>query len=94
MEIPRSIIGAVNALLAPYGEAYSSISAPPSSKGFTDWKGAAKYVGCSAATIRRAVIRGELPPPKKLGVGYNGCVAISIESLDKWVESKPDAVQR
>lgn len=96
MEIPSNIVAAVNALLAPYGESYppaAPASAPSPSKGFTDWRGAAKYAGCSVTAIRRAVLRGDLPAPKKIGVGRNGRIAFSLDTLDRWIASCPNAEQ-
>lgn len=94
MEIPSNIIAAVNALLAPYGESYppaAPAAAPSRSKGFTDWRGAAKYVGCSVTAIRRAVLRGDLPAPKKIGIGRNGRIAFPLDALERWIASCPDA---
>jgi len=82
MKIPKHIIDAVNALLAPYGETYSpSVS---TSDGYLSMKDAAKYLGVSKAYFYRLVTKGTIPKIK-LTPGVRGKAVYSKASLDSYI---------
>lgn len=74
-DIPPEILAAVNTILSPYGVSYSA----PVRRGYTNYKGAAKYTGLSVSTLRRMVEAGELAIFRPTG---SAAVRFSYESLD------------
>lgn len=84
MSIPKPILEAVNALLAPYGETYV-----PGGKtdGYLSIKDAAKYLGISKPMLYKLVKAGRIERIK-LGEGVQGKAVISRQSLDAYVASR------
>jgi len=86
--VPDNIIAAVNALLAPYGEAFTPVSPKQTEPtgGFLSIKDAAKYIGISRPGIYRKIRAGEISV-HKLGEHRNCRVVIARSELDRYVMS-------
>lgn len=76
--VPTEIIGAVNALLSPYGQSYGNetMSISP--------KDAQRYCGLSSKKLRNLALAGEI---KSIRVS-NRCVLLVKASLDEWLAAR------
>lgn len=81
MSVPKHIVEAVNALLAPYGEVYTP---DKKSEGYLSMKEAVKYLGVSKSYFYRLTTQGIIPRIK-LGQGQRGKVVYSKASLDAYI---------
>ena len=85
--IPKEILSAVNALLAPYGVTYTpqaEAPGPSAPEGFVNWKGAIAYTGLSRSTLQRAVKAGKLVA-RKLNAAKQGVVVFAKADLDRYI---------
>lgn len=92
-DVPKPIVDAVNALLAPYGRSYDPMAleaAPPPKaipvKGYMRAAAAAKYIGVSRMTLWRWEREGLLQAAFKLPTrNKKGVVLFAVEELDAFI---------
>lgn len=87
MTVPDSIVQAINALLAPYGESYTPGSERPAGhEGFLGPREAAKFVGISRTTLWRLTQAGHIKA-HKIGSDRNSRVVYARADLVSLVET-------
>ena len=87
-KVPPEIVGAVNALLAAYGETYiPGGGASVRSSGCVNTRDACEYLGISRSSLSRLVRSGALRPIRYNRSARNGLMAFARADLDEYIES-------
>ena len=83
-KVPPEIVTAINAMIAPYGERYSSDGSPGA--GYKSSRDARAYLGVSRSFFYR-LIKSDILHPIRLTKGvHNGKVVYAVAELDRYIE--------
>lgn len=83
-KVPPEIVTAINNLLAPYGERYTSDGSPGT--GYKSSSGARAYLGVSRSFFYR-LIKSDIIHPIRLTKGArNGKVVYAVAELDRYID--------
>ena len=85
-KVPKEIVAAVNGLLAPYGESYSS-STGQTNRGYCSTQEAIRYLGVSKSFFYNLVRTGVIKGVKLNKDASNGKVVFAWEELERYIES-------
>ena len=82
--IPKEIITAVNALLAPYGESFDPAATVDSQ--YLNFAEAVSYTKLSRSTLTRAIRSGKLPKPFQPTGQPNSIMLFRRSDLDSFIQ--------
>ena len=87
-EVPREIIQAVNALLAPYGESYSPAAKRTAQvSGYKSTYEACRYLGISKSALYKLIAEDRIHPIKLNKSARNGKVVFETAELEAYIAS-------
>jgi hypothetical protein len=87
MNVPDSIVSAINTMLAPYGEHYEPQQPDTTSASkYVTPKEAAAHLGCSRSFLYKLSLAGEVHPIKLRKDVANGKVLYDVADLEAYIQ--------